>query len=133
MRAPSESIEWLASSIARLPSDQPVPRGTQGYNTYTTQQAHWLGWLRPAARTGTYPRTDRPDRDARDVYNRIVEPKLLLWLATAAEVSPHLLAAATREAAGKPKLASKAAVIRNHVPWSVLEQALRRKVGSSAA
>ncbi len=133
MREKSESIEWLAGAIARLPSDKAVPRGTQGYNTYSTQKDHWLGWLNPAAGTGTYPRTSGTDRDARDIYNRIAEPKLLLWLAEAAEVSPHLITAAKREAEGKEKLNSRAAAVRKHVSWFVLSEALRRKVGAGAA
>ena len=133
MREKSESIEWLAKAISRLPSDRAVPRGTQGYNTYTTQKDHWLGWLNPAAGTGTYPRASSTRRDARDIYNRIAEPKLLLWLAEAAEVSPHLITAARREADGKEKLNSRAAAIRKHVSWLVVSEALRRKVGTGAA
>jgi len=133
MRSPSESVAWLASAISELPSDDPVPPGTQGYNTYTTQKAHWLGWLNPGVGTGTYPRSGRPERDARDVYNRIVEPKLLLWLARAADVNPELLAAAIADASHKSKLASKSAAIRKNIPWAVLVEALRRRLGDSAA
>lgn len=129
MREPSESIQWLASAIARLPSDEPVLSGSPGYNSYTTQKDHWLGWLNPAAGTGTYPRAGGSDRDACDVYNRIVEPKLLLWLAEAAEVNPDLRVAATADASSKVKLASKSAAVRRHIPWSVLAEALRRKLG----
>ena len=121
-----ESIDWFANVIALLPSDEPVALGTPGYNTYATQKAHWLGWLNPSAGTGSYPRTCKPNRDARDVYNRIVEPKLLLWLSQAAAVSPTLIAAATAEASEKSKLASKSAAIRRHVPWSVLSTELHR-------
>jgi len=127
----SESIEWFAAAISRLPSDEPVPKGTQGYNTYTTQKDHWLGWLKPAEGKGTYPRTGGPERDARDVYNRIAEPKLLLWLAEAAEVSPLRIAAAKSEAESKVRLNSKAGVIRKHVSWIVLSEALHRKLGTS--
>ena len=133
MRTSTESIDWLAKAIALLPSGESVPLGTPGYNTYTTQKAHWLGWLNPSAGTGTYPRASKPNRDARDVYNRIVEPNLLLWLAQAAEVSPTFIAAATTEASGKSKLASKSAAIRRHVPWSVLAAALHRKLPPGAA
>ena len=133
MREPAESIEWLALAIARLPSDDPVLRGTQGYNTYTTQKDHWLGWLNPTTGTGTYARTGGPNRDARDVYNRIVEPKLLFWLAEAADVHPNIRATAMTDASAKSKLASKSAAIRKHIPWPVLAEALRRKLGDSAA
>jgi hypothetical protein len=133
MHTPNESIDWLTKAIAKLPSDDPVPLGTQGYNTYTTQKDHWLGWLNPSAGTGTYPRTGSPDRTAKDVYNRIVEPKLLLWLVRAAEVDSALVASATEDANNKTKLASKSAAVRKRIPWSVLSAALHRKLQSSAA
>lgn len=129
----SEDSAWLENAIRQLPSDEPVPLGTPGYNKYTTQKAHWLGWLNPAAGTGTYPRAGGRDRSARDIYNRIVEPKLLLWLAHAAEVRPALLAAAVADASTKSKLASKSAAIREHIPWTVMVEALRRKLGERVA
>ena len=131
MRTQSESIGWLITAIERLQSDEPVPLGTQGYNRYTTQKAHWLGWLNPAAEKGSYPRAENGQRDARDVYNRIVEPKLLLWLVTAAEVSPHLIKAANDEASTERGLASKSAAIRKHIPWTTLADALHRILGST--
>ncbi len=131
MRTQSESISWLITAIERLQSDEPVPPGTQGYNHYTTQKAHWLGWLEPAEGKGSYPRADNGKRDARDVYNRIVEPKLLIWLVTAAEVSPELIKAANEEAGKKTGLASKSAGIRKHIPWTTLADALHRKLGTT--
>lgn len=123
-RAPSESIDWLSKAIERLPSDAPVPRGTPGYNHYGTQKDHWLGWLNPQAGTGSYARAEREGRDARDVYNHIVEPKMLLWLATAAGVDRDLINEAKQAADEAPKLATKSAAIRKRIPWSCLEAAL---------
>jgi len=131
MRTQSESISWLVTAIERLQSDESVPLGTQGYNHYTTQKAHWLGWLKPAAGTGSYPRADNGKRDARDVYNHIVEPKLLLWLVKAAEVSPQLIKAANDEVATKIGLTSKSAAIRKHIPWTTLADALHRILGTT--
>lgn len=124
MSATSETIDWLAKAIERLPSDAPVPRGTPGYNHYTTQRDHWLGWLNPQAGTGSYPRAEREGRDARDVYNRIVEPKMLIWLAMAAGVDPDLVNAAKQAANEVPKLATKSAAIRKRIPWSCVAQKL---------
>lgn len=122
----TESIDWLASAIRRLPSDAPVPVKTPGYNNYSTQKDHWLGWLDPHSGTGTYPRAHKPGRTARDVYNRIVEPKLLLWLISAAGVPHELVAAASRAADSAAALASKSAAVRRTVPWEVVVEALRR-------
>jgi hypothetical protein len=52
----SDSIEWLILAIHRLPSDKPVASRQPGYNNYTTQKNHWLGWLDQNSSTGSYPR-----------------------------------------------------------------------------
>lgn len=119
-----DSIVWFYEAISRLPSDEPVAPGQRGYNNYTTQKDHWLGWLDPKSGTGTYPRKSTPDRDARFVYNHIVEPQMLLWLISASGVDPKLVKAATEAAEEQSRLASKSAAIRRHVPWSVVEAAL---------
>jgi len=114
------SIVWFTRAIEALPSDEPVALGTPGYNRYTTQKAHWLGWLNPAAGTGTYPRSEAPGRDAKYVYNHIVEPKLLLWLIAASGVNPSVVQAAQQAAASVSKLPGKSAAVRRVVPWAVL-------------
>lgn len=121
-----ESVDWLISVIRKLPADEPVRRGTLGYNAYTTQKYHWLGWLDPAAGTGTYSRKSAPGSGARSVYNRIVEPKLLIWLISAANVPVDLVHRATSEAESAPTLAGKSAAIRRHVPWEAIAEALKR-------
>lgn len=123
---PIGSIAWFIRAIQGLPSDEPVPLGTSGYNQYTTQKAHWLGWLEPSAGTGTYPRSDAPGRDAKYVYNHVVEPKLLLWLVAASGLNPGTVLAAHEAAASVPKMPSKSAAIRRVVPWSMLCEQLAR-------
>ena len=132
-RLSSKSISWLSEAITKLPPDDKVPQGTQGYNVYKTQKGHWLGWLNPSAGTGTYPRQDDGKRDARDVYNRIVEPKMLIWLATAAKVDSALLKAAISSASAAERMPSKAAAIRKHIPWPVLEAAIAVQLSHNAA
>ena len=124
---PQATVEWLIRAIDALPSDDPVPLKTPGYNKYRTQKAHWLGWLNPAAGTGTYPRSSGNDRGARNVYNRIVEPKMLLWLIAAAGVRKELADAAQAAAAINAPMPTKAAAIRKHVPWPEIEAALAKE------
>jgi hypothetical protein len=114
-------------AIRRLPPDERVPDRTPGYNNYNTQKDHWLGWLDPSSRTGTYPRRGGKDRGARYVYNHIGEPKMLLWLSTAAGVNPELVNSAEQAARAVPTLAGKAAAIRRHVPWSEVAAALSKQ------
>lgn len=120
----SASPEWLAAAIQPLPSDDPVPKGTQGFNLYQTQKDHWLGWLDPSARTGTYPRQTGAGASARMVYNRIMEPKMLLWLASAAGVSSERVAEASAAAEQHRAFASKCAAARKLLPWRVVADVL---------
>lgn len=122
------SVKWLIKAIDALPTDDPVPLRTPGYNKYTTQKAHWLGWLNPASGTGSYPRTSGNEGGARNVYNRIVEPKMLLWLASAAGVREELVGAARAAAANDAPMPSRAAAVRKHVPWAEVEAALSKWV-----
>jgi hypothetical protein len=118
------SIEWLIQAIGGLPSDAPVASGTPGYNNYTTQKDHWLGWLNPHSGTGAYPRKNGPGRDAQYVYNHIMEPKMLLWLIAAAGIRDDLLIAAEKAAESATSLAGKSAAIRRNVPWPEVFAAL---------
>lgn len=91
---------------------------------YKTQHEHWLGWLREYDGPGAYDRTDW-DRTAEFVYNHIVNPQMLVYLAEASKVDPTLLTKATKRAlTGKATMASMCAAIRRVIPWSVVEAAL---------
>lgn len=124
-----QSVQWLAKAIQRLPADTAVPVGTPGYNNYTTQKDHWLGWLNPTSGTGTYPRADAPNRNARYVYNHIMEPKMLLWLVSAAQVEINKVQAASQAASSAASMAGASAAIRKAVPWPVVAAALERSSG----
>ena len=114
------SVLQLANFIETLPADDEVQRGTQGYNRYLTQKAHWLGWLskNPGAK---YYRQDAPNRGARFTYNHIMEPKMLLWLISASGLQIELVKLAKEESLNKKSMASSCAAIRKVVPWQTLE------------
>lgn len=121
-RSELETVRGLALAIGLLPSDPPVPKGTQGYNRYTSQRDHWLGWLGVTKGTGSYERSS--ETRAEVVYNRIVEPKMLLWLITAAKVDPARLKQATQGAAAANTLGGQSKAIRQAVPYSVVADAI---------
>ena len=123
----SENVEWFINAIISLPDDSPVPLGTPDYNNYTSRKDHWLGWLNLNSGTGTYVRASNPNRDARDIYNRIVEPKMLRWLTEAAGVHLSLLNAAKEDTSQQPRLASKSAAICKHIPWQTILQTLKAR------
>ena len=132
-RLDSLSPQWLAQAIERLPPDQAVPDNTPGYKVYNTQRAHWLGWLDPAAGTGTYPRSSMGDVSARTVCQRIGEPRMLLWLAEAAGVDSELVQQARDSAAQNESLASQCATIRKLLPWRTLAEVLESSLDSPSS
>lgn len=92
---------------------------------YKTQHEHWLGWLREYDGPGAYGRANS-NRTAEFVYNHIVNPQMLVYLAEASGVDPILIATATRRAlAGKATMSSMSGAIRSVLTWSVIEAALR--------
>jgi hypothetical protein len=117
-------ISELIARIRELPGDPHVPVGTEGYNNYTTQKAHWLGWLGATPASGTYERRTPANRGARYVYNHIVEPRMLLWLIEAAGVEPALVHEARQASSRASSRQSKSKAIRDVVPWCRVARAL---------
>lgn len=125
---PRITIRQLILAIRRLPSDKPV----KSHKWYLTQKEHWLGWLSAYNGAGAYGRKPRMNRDAAFAYNHIVESKMLLWIVSAARVSPKLVRAARREFKEVDSMQRRAAIVREHVPWSVLARALWPKPADTA-
>ncbi len=117
------SIERFIKYIEGLSADNEVPIGTQGYSRYSTQKAHWLGWLskKPG---GKYFRQDAPNRGAKYVYNHIMEPKMLLWLISASGLSAELVERAKEASLNNKSMAGSCAAIRKVVTWKILEEML---------
>jgi len=122
-----ETITGLIAAIRRLPSDPDVPKGNPGYNRYTTQKAHWLGWLGDTPGTGSYERKTPAGQGVRYVYNHIVEPKMLLWLIDAAGVDAAKVGLATQASAEGRTLACKCRAIRKIVSYAMVSSALASK------
>jgi Fic family protein len=115
------SIEQFISAIHTLPEDEPHGNPRVWYRT---QKEHWLGWLKEYHGPGAYGRQTGQERDARYVYNHIVEPAMLLWLIEAAGVPSERVAAAKNAAASGTTLMQRSGAIRKHVPWAEVRKAL---------
>lgn len=119
------SVRSFRRAIAGLPSDP--PRITPGKG-YTTQQEHWLGWLRDYDGPGAYGRQPHAKRDARYAYNHVVEPKLLLWLIQACGMKASKVKAARAATRQARSMMQQSAAIRRLVPWDDVEERLRDTV-----
>ena len=91
-----------------------------------TQKEHWLGWLGAYNGPGAYGRQKwEKNAPAEQIYNRAVNPAMVLWLGEAAGVPEATVKKAASAAlkAGET-LMSKAAAIRKVIPWSLIEERL---------
>lgn len=116
----SLEIAELLIAISRLPEDRRRSQGTW----YESQKEHWVGWLFHYNSSGAYGRKVTAGRDARFVYNHVVCPGLLTYLADAAGVSRSLVRQAKHQAASGGTEMSRAGVIRRIIPWELVQEAL---------
>jgi len=114
---PDGTVRDLRDAIARL---QPDPPAAHPGKWYRTQHEHWLGWLDAYAGPGAYGRTRPSPTSARAVYHRIVEPKMLLYLAEAAGVDAAAVARAREAVASATSMMQASGRVRRIVPWEVV-------------
>ncbi len=96
----------------------------QGKVWYRTQHEHWLGWLEGYSGPGAYSRKDHR-RTAEFVYNHIVNPQMLIYLAEASRLPRPLVHRAARAAlAHATTMSAMCAAIRREISWRMMEAAL---------
>ena len=115
------SISQFIKAIERLPEDEPKEDPKKWY---LTQKEHWLGWLDEYHGPGAYGRETGKKRDAKYVYNHIVEPEMLLYLIRAIPLQQELIEAAEIAAQDIKTMMAKSGAIRKAVPWSEIYQAM---------
>lgn len=91
----------LADLLAPMPHFPEAVRRLDrwGPGQYHSQKAHWIGWLmsQPTTGSGAYTRRE-PNHSGRVCYNRILNPGMLIWLATVLGVSMSRIEQATAAA-----------------------------------
>jgi hypothetical protein len=121
----SISVRVFLKAVRKLPQDE---KKEYPGKSFTSQKQHLKWWLRYYETPGKYGRKHGKERDAKFVYNHIVEPLLLLYLIEAIPLSDELIAAAHKaEAENGPTMMAKVGAIRKVVPWSIIYQALFEK------
>ena len=118
---PNATIRELRAAIAALEPD--APRARPG-KWFKTQHEHWLGWLDEYDGPGAYGRSTPSPEDALSVYNRIVDPEMLLNLASAAGVDSDVLGRARNSAASASTKMQAAGRVRRLVPWEIVARVL---------
>lgn len=89
---------------------------------YESQKEHWLGWLKEYVGPGYYGRQSW-EVTAEAVYNRVVNPSMVLWLGEAAGVPKAAVRTAADAAlAAPPSMAAQSGAIRAVIPWSMIAE-----------
>jgi hypothetical protein len=92
---------------------------------YNSQKEHWLGWLDHYDGPGYYGRKSW-DVTAEQVYNRVVNPSMLVWLAEAAGVEKAIVERASAAAlAAQSNMSAQSAAVRREVPWNLIAAQLK--------
>lgn len=124
--------QQLRARIRKLDEDQPLVarfedairkrKSREKDVWYSSQKEHWLGWLNEYDGPGYYGR-ETWDVTAETVYNRVVNPAMVLWLGAAAGVPrARVLKAIEAALAAKPSMSSQSGAIRKVIPWSLIAQ-----------
>ena len=128
----------LAAKIRKLRANVPMTSGfervltkrgiwSRSHASYTSQKGHWLGWLSEYGGPGYYGRKNS-HRSAEFVYNHVVCPPMVLWLAEASGISKARVAKAKETAlSASPQLQAQSAAIRRVVPWKMIEDRLDKR------
>jgi hypothetical protein len=96
---------------------------------YSSQRQHWLGWLDEYDGPGAYGRKAPGGRDAEFVYNHVVNPKMLIWLAEAAGAPRSRLLRAKKAAiSAGARMPAMSAAIRREFPYAYIETLLTATV-----
>ncbi len=119
----------LASRIRKFPEAAPISDEFEAElkkigmsdidrRWYTTQKEHWLGWLSEYDGPGYYGRQSSDGKDAKYVYNHIMNPAMLLWFCEASGAPADKVKAAKDAAlSAKRTYPSQSAAIRRLVKW----------------
>lgn len=116
--------------------DTEMPGGSaeQKRAWYSSQRQHWLGWLDEYDGPGAYGRREPGGRDAEFVYNHIVNPKMLIWLAEAAGAPRSRLLRAKKAALSVgARMQAMSAAIRREFPYAYIETLLTAHVRRRAS
>ena len=121
MESRTEIVDLLIA-VGRLPEDRRRKRAAW----YESQKEHWIGWMFHYNSPGAYGRMTTHGRDAKFVYNHVVCPGLLTYLAHAAGVSRSLVKAAKGIEKTSATEMQRSGEIRRIIPWAVVHAALSR-------
>lgn len=98
-----------------------------GRARYKNQKEHWISWLTDYHTSGPYGRLASASTPAEVVYNRLMCPPMVFWLAEASGVSHGPLHDAFEAAlVSRLQCASQSAAIRRSIPWCDVEQTLAK-------
>jgi len=90
---------------------------------YKYQGEHWQGWLSEYNGGGFYGRKNH-NRSAEFVYNHIMCPPMLIWLAEVTGFESERLKVTIDKTFETNKYQRQCAIIRKEFPWSEVGQAI---------
>jgi hypothetical protein len=139
IKTPAELRKRIEQLSARSPltdrfaaSWRRVARGGQREQErpwYENQREHWLGWLADYRGPGAYGRKNAK-RSAQFVYDHVVNPQMLVYLAEAVGLDRKTVETAMSAAlaARDSTMAAMSGAFRRVIPWEMVEAELGARV-----
>ena len=104
---------------------------------YTNQGEHWQGWvgdyvgikalLHRFFAPQAYKRK-KYKRDAKFIYNHIMCPPMLIWLAENAGIDEKIIKTAINESLKSDSYQTQCKVVRKYISWREVEKAILSKI-----
>ncbi len=125
----SDDLLRIVKKVSKQIKDTPITssfelEGVESTSTnvwYQSQGEHWIGWLRGYRGSGFYNRSN-PNRTPKYIYNHIMCPPMLIWLAEVLKIEHSILEKAISSARSSTKYQTQCANIRKVIPWHTIEE-----------
>lgn len=96
---------------------------------YSSQGEHWQGWLGEYKGSGFYGRKNHK-RTVEFIYNHIMCPPMLIWLAETISIDKNIINQAINESLKSDKYQERCKIVRKYISWEVVEKAILERVST---
>lgn len=125
----AKSMRWtrtaLLDALRQLPDRAPIADALPGGDV--PLKYRWLDWV------SNYDRGRQKNTSARTIYNRVQQPRWIVWLAEASGINARLIRKATNRVAGHVHRQTQAKEVRRILPWPLVARHLEQMRSSREA
>ncbi|WGS25788.1 HNH endonuclease [Bradyrhizobium sp. ISRA464] len=123
MARKTKSTRWtraaLLDGLKQLPDRAPIAEALPGADAPLKER--WIDWVSNYSRG-----RQKKNASARTIYNRVQQPRWIVWLAEASGINTRLIRKATNSVARHVRRQTQAKEVRRILPWSLVARHLEQ-------